>query len=103
MSEENTPDEETRKRRPRRKASAGARIREAREQFEELTGMTVESVSGIEKTDGGWTVTMETLELQRVPDTVSLLATYTVELDTDGDLAGYRRVSRYTRGRADRR
>lgn len=102
MSEDNNADEEA-PRKPRRKKSAGTRIRAAREQFEEVTGITVESVSGIEKTEDGWTITMETLELQRVPDTVSLLATYTVELDADEELAGYRRVSRYTRGRADSR
>jgi hypothetical protein len=46
---------------------------------------------------------MEALELQRVPDTVSLLATYTVDIDSDGDLTGYNRVRRYTRGRGDGR
>lgn len=100
MSEDSSADEGAPQ---RRKKSAGARIRAAREQFEELTGIQVESVSGIEKAEDGWTITMETLELQKVPDTVSLLATYTVDLDSEGDLAGYRRVHRYTRGRADSR
>ncbi|SJZ85505.1 Gas vesicle synthesis protein GvpO [Marinactinospora thermotolerans DSM 45154] len=85
----------------RKKKSALARVREAREQFEELTGIRVEAVSGMERSGEGWTVTLEALELERVPDSVSLLATYTVELDDDGDLIEYRRLRRYTRGRAD--
>jgi hypothetical protein len=80
-----------------------ARIREAREQFEELAGITVESVSGFERTEDGWVATLEVLELRKVPDTVSLLATYTVDLDDHGDVAGYRRVQRYTRGRSQNR
>ncbi|RCV47945.1 gas vesicle protein GvpO [Marinitenerispora sediminis] len=86
----------------RRRPTARQRIQAAREEFEELTGVPVESVSGLERTDDGWTVTLEALELQRVPDTVSVLATYTVELDEDGELVGYRRVRSYTRGRAGR-
>ncbi len=37
----------------------------------------------------------------RVPDTVSLLATYDVEIDGEGQLTSYRRIRRYERGRAD--
>lgn len=73
----------------------------ARSQFQKLTGVPVESVSGVDRIDGGWKVTLEAVELRRVPDTVSLLATYTVDLDQSGEIQGYRRVSRYTRGRVD--
>lgn len=103
MGEENDTGRAGPRHRPRRTKSMSTRIRQAREQFEELTRAAVESVSGIEKADDGWTVTMEVLELRKVPDTVSLLATYTVDLDTEGDVVGYRRVSRYTRGRSDSR
>ncbi|MFC7328728.1 gas vesicle protein [Marinactinospora rubrisoli] len=78
------------------------RVRAAREEFEELTGIPVESVSGLERTGDGWTVTLEVLEMRRVPDSVSVLATYTVDLDEDGEVAGYRRIRSYPRGRADR-
>ncbi len=43
------------------------------------------------------------LELERVPDTMSLMASYLVQLDPEGQLTGYRRVRRYERGRADAR
>jgi len=78
-------------------------LRQARSQLAELTGMTAESVSSFEQTEEGWALEVEVLELERVPDTMSLMATYQVELDHDGQLTGYRRVGRYERGRADAR
>lgn len=103
MSEESRSGEAGSRPRPRRTKPLSARIRQAREQFEELAGVPVESVSGFEKTEDGWTATLEVLELRKVPDTVSLLATYKVDLDTGGDVVGYRRVERYTRGRSQYR
>ncbi|WP_093803181.1 gas vesicle protein [Streptomyces sp. Wb2n-11] len=78
-------------------------LRGARAQLAELTGMEAESVSSFERTEGdGWMLRVEVLELARVPDTMSLLASYEVTLDAQGALTGYRRVHRYERGRADR-
>ncbi|MFJ8110627.1 gas vesicle protein [Streptomyces sp. NPDC096132] len=76
-------------------------LRQARSQLAELTGMAAESVSSFERTDDGWALEIEVLELARVPDTMSLMASYQVELDPGGQLTGYRRVRRYERGRAD--
>ncbi|GGP45691.1 gas vesicle protein GvpO [Streptomyces melanogenes] len=77
-------------------------LRGARAQLAELTGMTAESVSSFERGEDGWVLRIEVLELARVPDTMSLLASYEVELDRHGELTGYRRLRRYERGRADR-
>ncbi|MGW0822635.1 gas vesicle protein GvpO [Streptomyces sp. NPDC002845] len=76
-------------------------LRHARAQFSELTGMHAESVSSFERTEDGWTLEIEVLELARVPDTMSLLAGYQVHIDQRGELTGYRRVRRYVRGRTD--
>ncbi|MEU0676551.1 gas vesicle protein [Streptomyces sp. NPDC006172] len=76
-------------------------LRQARAQLAELTGMTAESVSSFTQTEDGWSLEVEVLELERVPDTMSLMASYEVELDPQGQLTGYRRVRRYERGRAD--
>ncbi|MFF9200990.1 gas vesicle protein [Streptomyces sp. NPDC014986] len=76
-------------------------LRQARGQLAELTGMEAESVSSFEQTEEGWALEVEVLELERVPDTMSLMASYQVQLDPDGQLTGYRRVRRYERGRAD--
>jgi hypothetical protein len=76
-------------------------LRNARTQLSELTGMVAESVSSFERTEDGWTLQIEVLELERVPDTMSLLASYEASCGLDGELTGYRRVRRYERGRAD--
>ncbi|WP_344014241.1 gas vesicle protein [Streptomyces thermospinosisporus] len=91
--------ESTRAKRP----TAMEILRQARGQLAELTGMEAESVTSFEQTDEGWALEVEVLELERVPDTMSLMASYQVELDSDGQLTGYRRVRRYERGRSDAR
>jgi hypothetical protein len=76
----------------------------ARSQMEELFGKPVESVSGFgrpEDNGGGWTVTLELLELPRIPDTTSLLGTYEATLDAKGNLLDARRVRRYPRNQTD--
>ncbi|MFF4398991.1 gas vesicle protein [Streptomyces sp. NPDC001480] len=78
-------------------------LRQARAQLAELTGLVPEQVSSFEQTEDGWALEVEVLELARVPDTMSLMASYQVELDPEGQLTGYRRVRRYERGRADAR
>jgi hypothetical protein len=76
-------------------------LRQARAQLAELTGMSAESVSSFEQTEDGWALEVEVLEVERVPDTMSLLASYQVDLDAQGRLTGYRRLRRYERARAD--
>lgn len=76
----------------------------AREQMEELFGKPVESVSGFgrpENNGEGWTVTLELLELPRIPDTTSLLGTYEATFDDEGNLLDARRVRRYPRNQTD--
>ncbi|MFF5104252.1 gas vesicle protein [Streptomyces sp. NPDC000134] len=89
--------------RANRRPSAMEVLRQARDQLAELTGMVAESVSSFEQTEDGWALEVEVLELERVPDTMSLMGSYQVELDHQGQLTGYRRVRRYERGRADGR
>ncbi|WP_078916017.1 gas vesicle protein [Streptomyces viridochromogenes] len=76
-------------------------LRQARAQLAELTGKAAETVSSFEQTEDGWVLEIEVLELARVPDTMSLMASYQVDLDPQGQLTGYRRVRRYERGRSD--
>jgi hypothetical protein len=76
----------------------------ARTQMEELFGKPVESVSGFgrpEDNGGGWTVTLELLELPRIPDTTSLLGTYEATFDAKGNLLDAHRVRRYPRNQID--
>lgn len=77
----------------------------AREQVEELFGKPVEAVSGIARDaindGGGWTVTLELVELPRIPDTTSVLGSYEAKLDAHGDLLEAKRVRRYARNQTD--
>lgn len=75
--------------------------RTARELLQELNGADVESVSAVDKTRDGWRVTLETVEVRRVPDSMDVMATYDVELDGDGDLVRYERRRRYARAQSD--
>ncbi|MFF3410576.1 gas vesicle protein [Streptomyces sp. NPDC002742] len=69
--------------------------------LEGLIGHPTEGVSAVGREDDGWCVVVDVLELPRIPDTTSLLASYEVRLDQDGELLEYRRVRRYRRGSAD--
>ncbi|MGK5732132.1 gas vesicle protein GvpO [Streptomyces sp. URMC 124] len=87
-----------------RPALSPARVlRAAREQFAELTGLQPEGVSRFERTEDGWVLEAEAVEVARIPETMSVMALYELTLDPDGLLTGYRRVRRYERGRADAR
>jgi hypothetical protein len=70
----------------------------ARRALVEITGLTPQGVTEIEQFDDGtWNVTVELLELSRVPETNDIIGSYQVEVDEDGGLIGYRRVRRYAR------
>ncbi|MGW3667817.1 gas vesicle protein GvpO [Streptomyces sp. NPDC005141] len=69
--------------------------------LEGLIGHPTEGVSAVGREDDGWCVVVDVLELPRIPDTTSLLASYEVRIDQDGELMEYRRVRRYRRGSAD--
>ncbi|MEU8734426.1 MULTISPECIES: gas vesicle protein GvpO [Streptomyces] len=76
--------------------------RRAADALSELIRHRLEGVSAVCRSeDGGWIVHVDVLEVARIPDTTSLLATYQVELDPAGDLVQYRRIARYRRGAQD--
>src|SRR5436309_2698563 len=91
---------------PNQNGAAGGRLtaadaaRRAKAHLEELTGGPCETVSGLARTETGWSVSLEVLELERIPRTTDVLASYVVELDGRGELAGYHRAGRYCRGQA---
>ena len=87
------------RKRARPRLAAGSALQTARRHLHELTGKDAESVTRLELADedGGWRVGLEVLELERVPNTTDLLASYELELDGDGELVSYRRVRRYAR------
>jgi hypothetical protein len=77
---------------------AGQVAARAAEELLELTGKGAEGVTGLERTEDGWTVQVEVVEVRRIPDTTDVLALYEVDTDRQGALQGYRRIRRYARG-----
>jgi gas vesicle protein GvpO len=83
--------------RSQRRITAAAAARRAREQFEELTQTPIERVTGVDRSDQGWVVTVEGLEMRRIPETMDVLGVYEMELSRSGTVAGWRRVGRHHR------
>lgn len=74
--------------------------RRAEQQLTELVGRKVDAVSGLSRSDDGWHVTLEVVELPRVPIATDVLGSYEVVVDGDGTMLGYERTRRYLRGQA---
>jgi hypothetical protein len=79
---------------------AGKAIAIARETLVGLLGKAPESVSGVNKVDEGWSVSLDVVELSRIPPSTDLLATYDVTLDHSGELVDLVRTRRYMRNQA---
>jgi hypothetical protein len=90
----------------RSKASAdhgvtiGQALRAATQEFAELVGRPPNGVSGVQRTETGWRISVEVTELERVPASTSVIATYEVTVDRNGAIEGYRRLRRYHPGQA---
>jgi len=82
--------------RPRRLSGSTA-VAYAKAHLADLTGQPAEAVSALNRTRDGWRVVLEVLELERIPRTTDILASYSVDLDECGDLMGYERTHRYYR------
>ncbi|MFL5911970.1 MAG: gas vesicle protein GvpO [Gaiellaceae bacterium] len=67
---------------------------------EELTGYQPEAVTGLEWDGDLWRVTVDALEMSRIPNTTDVLGEYEIKLDDQGTLRGYRRTRRFVRGSA---
>ncbi|WP_055598701.1 gas vesicle protein [Streptomyces aureus] len=78
-------------------------MRRASGQLSELLRCEPGSVSAVKATEDGWTAEVEVVELEKVPDTMSVMASYRVALDSEGRLVAYERTRRYARGQIDRR
>jgi hypothetical protein len=64
----------------------------------DLTGYEPEAVTGLEWDGEVWQITVDVLELKRVPNTTDMLASYVVRLDEGGSLRGLKRERRFPRG-----
>jgi Gas vesicle synthesis protein GvpO len=67
----------------------------------ELTGYEPEAVTALEWDGELWQITVDVLELARIPNTTDVMGQYVVRLDESGTLRGYRRERRFNRSQAE--
>jgi hypothetical protein len=86
----------------RNRLSGREAIDRVRRELPQLLGHPVDAVLGLESDDGkGWSVTVQVVELARIPHSTDVLGVYEVTLDKDGELQSYKRKRRYYRNQAD--
>ncbi|MFD3663825.1 gas vesicle protein [Streptomyces sp. NPDC058659] len=100
--EPRTPARKASAARRRKAVDAGEAMSSAIDQLAKLLGRVPESVSSLKPTDSGWEARVEVVELERIPDTTSVLGSYSVMLDESGALISFERTRRYNRGMIDR-
>ncbi len=67
----------------------------------DLVGCPAEGITGIRRDGEGWVVTVEVLEMGRIPETTDVLASYDVRVSTDGQVLEYQRMRRYLRAQVE--
>ena len=75
--------------------------RRAMDTLADRVGCPAEGITGIRRNDGGWIVEVEVLEVERVPETSDVLATYEVEIDNGGEIIEFHRLRRYLRNQTE--
>jgi hypothetical protein len=95
------PSEDGESRAPVSAGDAKEIVEKARTQLKEVLDVDPESVSGFERTDDGWKVSLEVVEVRRVPDSTDVLSSYEVTLDGDGNLLGANQTRRYRRSQVE--
>jgi hypothetical protein len=74
---------------------------QARRQVAELTGLQSGTVTGLDRAGDDWVVTVEVVELERIPSTMDVMGTFEVTLSEEGQVVGLRRSGRRRRSQAD--
>jgi hypothetical protein len=70
----------------------------AKQQLADLTGLKADTVSGMSKSEDGWHVNIDMIQMRCVPDCSDMLATYETLVDEQGDLLRYQRTKTFRRG-----
>jgi Gas vesicle synthesis protein GvpO len=77
-------------------------VERVRRELPGLLGHPIDAVLGFEPDDSkGWSVTVQVVELARIPHSTDVLGTYEVTLDKDGEVQSYKRRRRFYRNQAD--
>lgn len=75
--------------------------RAALAEFVDLSGYDLDRLTGARPEEDGWSLLVDVVELERVPATSSVLATYQVDTDFAGHVTSYQRLRRFTRNATD--
>jgi len=70
----------------------------ARQEFVRRGKKPADGVTGLSKTEEGWSVLLEALERKAIPDTMDVLGLYELHLDNEGNLLGLDRKKLRKRG-----
>ena len=73
-------------------------IQKAQQEFVKLGKTPANGVTGLSKTEQGWSVLLEALERKAIPDTMDVLGLYEIRLDDEGNLLGLERKRLRKRG-----
>jgi hypothetical protein len=74
----------------------------ASQQVSEMTSLQPGTVIGLDRAgEDRWVVTLEVVELARVPNTMDVIGTFEVTLSEDGELVGLRRTGRHRRSQTN--
>ncbi|MDX6701534.1 MAG: hypothetical protein QOF26_1760 [Baekduia sp.] len=67
-----------------------------------MTGLESGTVTGLDRAgDDRWVVTVEVVELARIPSTMDVMGIFEVTLSDGGELVGLRRSGRLRRSQTD--
>ena len=69
----------------------------AKDEMSKLTGLQPDSVCGLRHESDGWHVTLDMVELERIPQSSDVLDTYEAILDDQGNVVNYQRTRRFSR------
>lgn len=76
---------------------AGEIAERAKVELSRITGLTADHVSAVASAADGWHVTVDMIELKRIPAATDVLAAYEAVFAPTGSLVSYRRARRYFR------
>lgn len=79
--------------------TTGSKIAEqAKKHLAQITRLEPDTVSALTKDEQGWHVSVDLIELKRIPAATDVMATYEALLDEEGNLISFERTRRYQRG-----
>ena len=71
---------------------------QAKEQLAQVTGFKSVAIVGSYKDEEGWHITVDMLEMARIPESTDVIGTYVAVLDENGDLVKFDKKRARLRG-----